>query len=133
MGEKKRRVFAKPIEDRSLHARAVNDFLDHSRDAPIEPQPCLGCGKILDTSAPAGGQRPHEGALSICWHCGHIQVFDEKMRFRPLTDDEIIEIAGHPALVAAMNIRRLKDFYDKRDGDGAVAFIDSLIRKDLKR
>jgi hypothetical protein len=134
MGEKKRRVFAKPIEDRSIHARAVNDFLDHSHDAPIVPQPCLGCGKILDTSSPAGNQeRPHEGALSICWDCGHVQVFDENLRFRPPTDDEIVEIAGHPAMVAALNIRRLKDFYERDDEDGAAAFVESLIRKDLKR
>ncbi len=49
--------------------------------------------------------KPHEGAISVCFQCGHIHAFGPDLRFRPLTDAEIVEIAGDPEIVLIGNIR----------------------------
>jgi hypothetical protein len=37
---------------------------------------------------------PVEGDITICIKCQHIMAFDKKLRVRPLTDQEVIDIAG---------------------------------------
>jgi hypothetical protein len=64
---------------------------------------CLNCGKVLDGATVVDEEnavRPVPGSISVCIHCGHVMAFDEKMQFRELTDDEIVEIAGDERLVA---------------------------------
>jgi hypothetical protein len=77
-------------------------------DHRLPPCPCLGCGAILDAATLSDSGEdiaPYPGAVSLCWKCGHVQIFAEDMTFRELTDDEIIEIAGAPELVFANTIR----------------------------
>jgi hypothetical protein len=45
---------------------------------------------------------PEEGAIAIC-RCGHIMGFDAHLKFRPLTDQEVISIAGNPEVVKIQN------------------------------
>lgn len=79
---------------------------------------CLGCGQVLDAATVTDGKdvEPHEGAISLCWYCGHLQAFDAELKFRPLTDEEIVEIAGHPEIVLANTIRGpMKELYELRE------------------
>ncbi len=63
---------------------------------------CLDCGALLDGAFSVGGDHaPESGSITICAECGHMQAFDHNLHLRPLTDEEIIGIAGDPRLLAA--------------------------------
>jgi hypothetical protein len=109
MGEKKRR-------DGGLGKR-INARL-HAPDHRMPPSACLECGKLLDCATVTDGEdvEPHPGAISICFSCGHIQAFGDDLRLRPLTDEEIIDIAGHPEIVMAGTVLApWRELYDQRD------------------
>jgi hypothetical protein len=64
---------------------------------------CLNCSKIVDAAGPVSdGRAPQPGDISLCFYCHHVQAYGEDMNLRPLTDEEIVEIAGMPELVHAM-------------------------------
>ena len=42
---------------------------------------------------------PKPGDVTICLDCGHIMAFAADMTVRPLTDDEIVEVAGDPEVL----------------------------------
>lgn len=55
--------------------------------------PCLQCDKVLDAGMMAGGNgniRP--GALSICFYCGYLGIYDDNLKVRRLTPEELVEI-----------------------------------------
>jgi hypothetical protein len=110
MGEKKRRDAVDRLNDRM---RARMNAPDHR----LKPSACLGCGRLLDGATVTDGEdrRPHPGAVSVCFYCGHVQIFGDDMGFRQLTDDEVIEIAGHPELVMAGTVLKpWRELYDLR-------------------
>jgi hypothetical protein len=62
---------------------------------------CLGCGKVLDASTGVGNRaQPRAGAITVCLDCGHVQAYDGKLQLRPLTDEEMIDIAGDKRIAA---------------------------------
>jgi hypothetical protein len=38
--------------------------------------------------------------FAICFYCGHVMAFDAALRLRPLTDEEMLEAAGDPRILA---------------------------------
>lgn len=69
---------------------------------PHEPLACLNCGKLLDRAMGVGtGTKPEPGSVTMCLGCGHVQAYNEEMKFRELTDEEIVEVAGDKRLLAA--------------------------------
>jgi len=67
----------------------------------IPESKCLGCGAKLDAySSPKTSAMAKEGDISICLDCGHVAVFGKDLRLRPLTDEEIIDIASNDELLA---------------------------------
>jgi hypothetical protein len=62
---------------------------------------CLACGVNLDAATFTGPEdkRPTPGAITICFYCGHIMAFAYDLTLRALTDEEMIEVAGHPTLL----------------------------------
>lgn len=79
---------------------------DLSRDVP--PSSCLGCGKPNDVATPTKGDATLEpGAISVCFYCGHIAAFDESMRLRDLTSDEMKMVAGDRHLLAIQKARSM--------------------------
>lgn len=69
---------------------------------------CLDCGKQLNgATAVDNRQRPKPGNISLCLYCGHIMAFDDALRLRNLTDEEMIEIAGDPRIVDVQRARGL--------------------------
>lgn len=56
---------------------------------------CLNCGQELDAASAVGeDKKPKPGAIVICAYCSHIQALGDDWKMRPLTDEEIVEIAG---------------------------------------
>jgi hypothetical protein len=78
-------------------------------DHVLSPTACLGCGVSLDraqmSDRDAEEVKPYPGAISVCYSCGHIQAFADDLSFRPLTDEEIVDIAGDPEIVLIGQIR----------------------------
>jgi hypothetical protein len=75
------------------------------RETRLPKCACLNCGKVLDAATSMEGHAPHEGGVSICFDCGHVAIFDAQLMFRPPTDAEMLEIAGHPVLVQVQKAR----------------------------
>lgn len=56
---------------------------------------CPECGSVHDTATPLEGEsrRPKPGSISLCIHCGLVSLFGEDLSRRPLTPDEVVEMA----------------------------------------
>jgi hypothetical protein len=67
---------------------------------------CLGCGKVHDRAT--GLNDSHDAApgdITICIKCGHVMAYDDDMKFRELTDEEVIAVAGDPRIVEFNRLR----------------------------
>jgi hypothetical protein len=42
---------------------------------------------------------PKEGAIAICMICSHIMAYDDKVQFRELNDEEILNVAGDREII----------------------------------
>jgi hypothetical protein len=72
------------------------------------PSNCLGCGKEIDGATGVGHRsKPRAGCISICFYCGHLAAYDWQLKLRPLTDAEMIEIAGNEQILAIQKLRGL--------------------------
>ena len=66
---------------------------------------CINCGYMLDMATSVQHEvEPHEGAIAVCGACGHVMAFDPQMKFRELTDEEIVDVAGSKHLLATQKI-----------------------------
>jgi len=69
--------------------------------------PCPNCGHGLDAATDQTGNRaPEVDDITICLWCGHIMAFAEGFSFRPLTDEEMREVAGDPRILAIQRARQ---------------------------
>lgn len=70
---------------------------------------CPSCGKTLGAATCAtGDDRPSEGDITICFYCGHIMAFaNDEGALRDLTDEEMLEVAGHPTILRIQEARNL--------------------------
>jgi hypothetical protein len=57
---------------------------------------CLACGYQFDCATAPDDEvaRPKDGDISICLKCGHLAAFNDDMTLRPLTDAEMLDVAG---------------------------------------
>ena len=54
---------------------------------------CVVCGHHFDLASNATGERgPQPGDASVCVVCGDVTFFDEEMRRRPATPEELAEM-----------------------------------------
>jgi hypothetical protein len=84
-------------------------------DHHIPQSPCLSCGKPLDGATCVGRDAaPDPGDITICIYCGHIMVFDDNLKLRELSDEEVREVAGDGRVLAVQRARRAAE-KDKRD------------------
>jgi hypothetical protein len=74
-------------------------------DTKVPPSPCCNCGKIQGAAANIDGHYPHAGAYSLCLDCGHIMVFDDALRLRNPTEQEMSKIAGDRNLIEMQKFR----------------------------
>ena len=66
----------------------------------VVESPCTNChAKLNATSSSSEEDSPNPGDITICLYCGHIMAYSDDMKLRDLTDEEVIEVAGHPDLI----------------------------------
>ena len=54
---------------------------------------CTNCNKELDAHTGLNtDDKPAEGALSVCYYCGAISMFDKDLNLRPLLEEELMII-----------------------------------------
>ena len=67
---------------------------------------CLACGERLAAAAAVDHDDPPKpGSCTVCFACGHIMAFDESLRLRELTADEMHDIAADRSLLAVQSAR----------------------------
>lgn len=72
----------------------------------IPASTCSSCNSHTDAATCVDGKSlPSPGDVSICLYCGHIAVFSDDMILRPLTSEEMHEVAGNKAILQAQSIR----------------------------
>jgi hypothetical protein len=69
---------------------------------------CLDCGMTVTAGTPSVVDRPdyrppQPGDLAICIRCTHVMAYGDDLRVRALTDAEIVNVAGDPDMVEAVN------------------------------
>jgi hypothetical protein len=88
---------------------------------------CLNCGQKTSLATDKGhGRKPKPGDISICTYCGHIMIFDDELKNRESTDNEIFDIAGNRDIVRVQTIR-------KTCHDVATEMADSIFRKEIPK
>jgi hypothetical protein len=93
------------------------------KDRVLANLACLDCGALLDRATGLGhNHRPKPGDIKICFTCGHIMAFTftNKLTFRPLTDAEMVEIAGDPVIVKTQTLRAAVCKIDRKLNEGGV-------------
>jgi hypothetical protein len=91
MGEKKRKL---PRLDIKVTRHAAS--------------PCINCRTMLDTSSlidlEDDMRGPRGGDVTVCLKCRHVMAYNDDMSLRDLNDEEIVDIAGMPQLVATVKL-----------------------------
>ena len=68
---------------------------------------CLDCEMLIDSGAPTpdapDDSTPTPGDIAICLHCAHVMIYADDLTVREPTNDEVVEIAGDPDMVRAVN------------------------------
>jgi hypothetical protein len=68
---------------------------------------CPECGTELNMASSVGTKsKPEPGDMTVCLICGHYMAFDKDLSLRDLTDDEILDVAHDPRIVAIQNARK---------------------------
>jgi hypothetical protein len=79
----------------------------------VNANKCLNCAKVLDAATCVHADcmhadcMPQPGSITICIYCGHIMAFGTDCSLRQLTDEEVIEIAGDPRILAIQRARAM--------------------------
>jgi hypothetical protein len=60
---------------------------------------------------------PEPGDVSVCIECGHLMIYTEDGGFREPTDQEVVQLAAEPAILAIMKGRAA---YERAKRDGEV-------------
>jgi hypothetical protein len=67
---------------------------------------CLNCGYEMDAATATNPayemEPPKPGDIAICLKCAHIHAFADDLTVRELTDAEVVEVAGNPDMVRAV-------------------------------
>jgi hypothetical protein len=98
---------------------------------------CLNCGKQNDAATvPQIGESdqaiaPKPGDIAICFRCQHIMAYgDQPGSVRPLTDEEVIDVAGDPEIVKAQNL--LGEFWrSNKELEGMLDLAENHVRNVL--
>ena len=74
---------------------------------------CISCGKKMTGATGVDwDDRPSPGDFAVCLYCGHLAAYADDLRLRPLTDDELHEIAGDERIIAMQKAREGVNFND---------------------
>lgn len=79
------------------------------------PNKCQSCGETCDCASHKDTKEPpQKGDFSVCFYCGEIHVFDENLKLRKATQDEINKdkIVAAQLAVASHNIKKKNEQED---------------------
>jgi transcription elongation factor Elf1 len=94
----------------------------------MDDNPCLNCGATLTRSSSISHESDvFPGAVAICSECGHIQAFDKNLKFRELTDEEVVGVAGNKDIIEIQ-----KKMAELRDEESAREEIAPMVEATLK-
>jgi hypothetical protein len=81
---------------------------------------CLNCHAPISAGAPTpdfpDDSTPKPGDLAICLNCAHVMVYADDLKVRAPNDVEMVEIAGDPDMVRAVN--KIVEFNKRERGVG---------------
>jgi hypothetical protein len=105
---------------RKLDARAWLAKFPSKTTRHIESS-CTNCGIVIDASTIVGIERsPQPGNIGICMKCSHVMAYDENIKLRDLTDEEVIAIAGDKdILLYIKSIDFTKRAWELKNGKGS--------------
>jgi hypothetical protein len=67
----------------------------------VQASRCKACGYRTDAATSVGSDaKPKPGDFTVCIRCGHVMAFDDKLKLRNLTSEEMNTIAGDARLLA---------------------------------
>lgn len=77
------------------------------------PSKCLNCGKLITAGAPTpdfpddskpnpDDSKPNPGDVAVCLDCAHVHIYADDLTLRAPTDDEMVDIAGDPEMIRAV-------------------------------
>jgi hypothetical protein len=78
---------------------------------------CLSCGIQANAATSVGyapNKKPTPGDVTVCFKCGHIMLFGDKLELREPTAKEAYAIAGDKRILAIQHAR--KKFSDEDEG-----------------
>jgi len=98
-------LFADERTQHAVVARGKAKFDANTTRVPLSH--CLDCGQAIDAGTPMpdtpDSSAPRPGDLAICLNCAHIMAYADNLTVRSLTDTEMVEVAGDPDIVRAVN------------------------------
>jgi hypothetical protein len=73
----------------------------------LPPQACLSCGYVMDRHAQVAERSdpiavPKPGDFTLCFRCGFVMAYDNKLEFRHLTPLEVTEVEQDKRVQAAI-------------------------------
>lgn len=73
----------------------------------MKPSLCKACGYLLEETTDTSPDKrlPLPGDVSLCFNCGHLQIFSDNLSLRDPTDEEIYDLAGDPEMLRAQKAR----------------------------
>jgi hypothetical protein len=77
--------------------------MTHAEDLPVSV--CAGCGKPNDAGTSTSDRGIKPGDISVCLYCGHVSVLGWDYKLRPMTDQEMHDIAGDPRILKVQKLR----------------------------
>jgi hypothetical protein len=67
---------------------------------------CTNCGMVVSAATGIDSNaQPSPGDVTVCFECGHVMIFDDDLKVRDLTGDEIRMIAGDARIVGFQKLR----------------------------
>lgn len=71
----------------------------------VEPSICSKCGYNFDCATDLRVEnRPKPGDWSMCFKCGNIAVFDEQLKVRSATQEELLRAIEEPEIAAYIKL-----------------------------
>jgi hypothetical protein len=85
----------------------MKDFGEWRRTVTRTPKnKCLACGYVIDAASSTpdypDNPPPSPGDIALCLNCAHLHLFADDLTLRELTDAEMVEVAGDPEMLHAV-------------------------------
>lgn len=81
-----------------------------SDETRLTPSPCCECGRLLDAASGTGFPKPDD--FTLCAYCGSINVFNEELKLRAPTEEELFFVAVNKPVQVMRAI--LEEMWKKR-------------------